>query len=194
MFKYLYLTKPEWTKAWTMGGSIPIALASNYVSIDRRGVMTPDETVVHDSPISFHELQKNGFHAKNVRNLYFEDCQIGNLKIERIESASFYQEDGLILSFCHALDPEIARRLEKSACVRIYDIHALKSLLDDQLGVNGLAGPCRYTADHQRGHFLKSAEDSWQKEYRFFWPLKEPRDVLLPPGVAIEVPLGANAA
>ena len=72
----------------------------------------------------------------------------------------------------------------KEACVRIDDIERLKRDLDGQIGCEGRMESCRYTNDHQRDHFLKSIDDSWQYEYRIFWSHTESRAVWIQPGTA----------
>lgn len=181
---YLYLTKPEWADAWLNGGDIPISLASSYRSDDRGGVHTLDENRIHQSPVDFAELRTLGLNLDDVKGVTFRNVVVDDYHIPDFSGADFYKDDGLILSFCNVADRTILTRLEKAVCVVISDIHGLKQLIDNQLGNVGEAGYCEYTSDHQRNHFLKSAEDQWQEEYRLFWPIKEPTTVTLPPGVA----------
>lgn len=68
---YLYLTRPEWAETWISGGTVPIALASKYRSIEREGTLTPDENLIHDSPVDIASLRQMGFHFENVRGLTF---------------------------------------------------------------------------------------------------------------------------
>ena len=149
--------------------------------------LTPDENLIHDSPVSFDLLRQHGVDMQNVKNMSFVNCNFDGLQLNELKNISYFQEDGLILSFCHAFDKKIASRLGKAACVRVKNIKSLKTIIDQQLGVVSNASTFRYTKDHQRNHFLKSSEDSWQREYRLFWDLKEPQLVALPPGVAEEV-------
>ena len=187
MRKYLYLTRPEWCTVWAQGGTIPISLASSYLSNVRQETMTPDENTIHRSPVDITSLSTKGYHFENVRNLTFERNFNDGVELPSFKNADFYKEDGLILSFCNRKSSAICNRLGKSACVAIYSIESLKDTIDTQLGVEGLAGICEYTADHQRNHFLKSMEDAWQDEFRLFWPQRESRIVTLPAGVARRV-------
>jgi len=43
---------------------------------------------------------------------------------------------------------------------------------------------CEYTDSHQRNHFLKSAKDKWQDEFRVFWKGNKMRMVKIPAGTA----------
>jgi hypothetical protein len=185
LHKYLYLTKYEWTRAWIAGGKVPIALASSYLSLNRSGIYTPDETRIHDSP---HDVTKiPGVRIgpdANIKNLTVTNNYFNGYRAPDIVNAKYYKEDGLILSFCHTRSRAIAKRLGKVACVKVLDMHALKLSLDEQLQVEGLMDSCRYTDDHQRNHFLKSTEDAWQEEFRLFWPHTTPLLVDIRPKTA----------
>lgn len=186
MHKYLYLTQVEWASAWVKGGAIPLSLASKYKSMDRQGVYTPDENLIHESNVDLMSLK--GFvsfgEVPNAKNISFIGCSFNGIRIPDVISANLYTEDGLIQSFCNVFDVDIAKRFGKAACVRIHDIDKLRKYLDRKLGRKSQFGNCEYTRDHQRNHFLKSVSDNWQKEYRFFWPKKNACSVELPPGVA----------
>jgi hypothetical protein len=73
-------------------------------------------------------------------------------------------------------------------------ISKLKAVIDEQLGVVGIAGDCKYNLDHQRSHFEKSTDDSWQDEYRLFWPLTTHKWVELPAGIAVRIKMRCAAA
>lgn len=182
--KYLYLTRTEWAETWVAGGSVPIALASTYRSIERAGTLTPDENLIHESPVDISSLRQSGYHFENVKGLTF----IGNTSNGRLlpsfRNANYYSEDGLILSFSNTLSIAVCERLGKAACVALLNVDDLKACIDSQLGVVGTAKDCQYTSDHQRNHFLKSVQDGWQQEFRIFWPGTESRTVVLPPGLA----------
>jgi len=182
--KYLYLTKIEWASAWVDGGIIPLSMASKYRRMDRDGIYTPDENLIHDSPVDLRALSQFIGERPQVKNITFAGNTLNGVPLPEVRNASFYTEDGLIQSFCNVFDVEIARRFGKEACVRIYDINKLRKYLDKRLGRRSQYGECKYTHDHQRGHFLKSVDDSWQQEYRFFWPDKRDRSISLPSGVA----------
>lgn len=189
MPKFLYLTRPEWVKTWVAGGKIPISLASTYRSAEREGKFTPDENLIHESPVDVASLRPSGFHFENVHDLTFAGNTCNGQLLPSFTNANYYADDGLILSFSNVLSAEVCKRLRKKACVEILDIQCLKTHIDSQLGVVGVAEDCQYTPDHQRNHFLKSVDDEWQQEFRMFWPITESRTVTLPPGIARHVPL-----
>ena len=97
-------------------------------------------------------------------------------------NASYYSEDGLILSFSNELSETIAKKLGKKCCVKITGLKKLKKAIDRKIGVKGIMKDCEYTDDHQRNHFLKSTEDQWQKEYRMFWSYNADVVVAIPKG------------
>jgi hypothetical protein len=190
MEKYLYLTKHEWALTWVNGGIIPILPASTYLSKERSGTMTPDENRIHNSPVDVTKLPGIKFsEGAGVKNLTYTGNVFNGVKAPDVVNAQYYLEDGLILSFCNIKSRSIAQRLGKKACVKILNIHSLKYIIDEQLGVDGISGICDYTHDHNRNHFLKYNEDSWQNEYRIFWPLTEPRKVKIPKGTAVKIKL-----
>ncbi|PMU87117.1 MULTISPECIES: hypothetical protein [unclassified Pseudomonas] len=186
MHKFLYLTHASWTESWVHGGSIPLALASKYKRMDRDGIYTPDENLIHEAEIdlrSLHPFVSFG-ETPNVRDFTFTGNYFNGMPMPEVRNANFYTEDGLIQSFCNVFDVEIANRFGKTACVRIHNIEKLRKHLDKRLGRKSRFGNCEYTHDHQRNHFLKSHDDAWQQEYRFFWPDKVACSVELPPGIA----------
>jgi hypothetical protein len=191
MEKYLYLIKKEWVSTWIDGGEIPISLASTYLSDARDGTQTPDENRIHESNVDLESLEpmiKLGKGA-SIGSFTMTNSTFNGQRIPDILDAKYILEDGLILSFCNKKSKNIAQRLGKEACVKILDIAALKEIIDEQLGIEGTMGPCEYTTDHQRNHFLKSSADSWQDEYRIFWPLGENRIVNIHSGLAVSIKL-----
>jgi hypothetical protein len=180
MGKYLYLTHVAWSDAWINGGEIPISVASTYISDEREGIFTPDENLIHDSTT---DLKSLFVHLEQVKGFTMTGCSFNGRKID-IVNASYYTEDGLILSFCNEFSPEIAHRMGKKCCVRIFDVDSLIRIIDKQLGRKGQLGDCNYTFSHQRNHFLKSNQDSWQKEHRLFWKGTKSQNVTLPAGMA----------
>ncbi|WP_374089194.1 hypothetical protein [Methylomicrobium lacus] len=183
MFKYLYLTEIEWADTWIGGGLIPIKLASTYLHPERNGVLTPDENLIHKSNVDIRSLSP-GIHLDNIKNLNMSNVVINGRRVPDIQNASYYKEDGLILSFCDSENAAIAERLGKKCCVRVSKLKELKKAIDSQLGVKGTMGPCQYTTDHQRNHFLKSVEDAWQEEFRMLWKFPENVSVTIPGGHA----------
>lgn len=186
MHKFLYLTQIEWTSTWVNGGAVPLSLASTYKRMDRDGIYTPDENLIHDSTVDLRTLSPLISFGDNpsVRSFTATGNYVNGVRLPDVKDANFYTEDGLIQSFCNVLDIGIAQRFGKAACVRIHDIDKLRKYLDKRLGRRSRFGNCEYTHDHQRNHFLKSKDDSWQQEYRFFWPNKEACSVELPAGIA----------
>lgn len=183
MRKYLYLTEVEWANAWIDGGEIPILLASNYLRDVRDRTYTPDENLIYQSAIPISTLKENGLDISQCKDMVFKNCTFGDLRIDHLEF-SHYTDDGLILSFSNSYSEVIARKLGKKACIRINKILALKACIDEQLSCESKMGYCLYTNDHQRNHFLKSSEDSWQDEYRIFWQLNSNKMVRIPKGTA----------
>lgn len=189
MEKYLYLTKVEWTEAWISGGKIPISLASTYLSQDRSGTKTPDENFVYDSPVDL-KIFRPGINvpdAANVRGLTITRSYYNGARLPEVINANHYREDGLILSFCNEFSDEIASRLGKSACIKILDVEKLRRKIDKQLGCRGEMNDCLYTPGHQRGHFLKHIDDSWQREFRIFWRTLNEKWVTVPKDTAVFV-------
>jgi len=102
---------------------------------------------------------------------------------------SNYREDALILCFACSASRDIMTRLGKTACVEILDVAALRTSIDQQIGLTSTAGRVNYTAGTDRAHFLKSVEDEWQDEYRLSWrqsPAYE-QMISIPPGTAARV-------
>ncbi len=161
MFKYLYLTKLEWADTWINGGEIPISLASTYLHDKREGILTPDENLIHDSNVDLKSLSPfvHFGEKSHVKNFNMIGCSFNGIPIPEIENASYYKEDGLILSFCNILSESIAERLGKECCVKISKLKELRKSIDVQIGVKGGMKDCKYTPDHSRNHFLKSTED-----------------------------------
>ena len=183
---YLYLTEVEWADTWINGGTIPIKSASTYLSQERNGIMTPDETKIHIGA-SYDTLKQYGIHLENVQNLVFtNNTTIGPDGIPRpIPDVRTYTEHGLILSFCTQNSRDIAEKLGKKVCVEILNIKKTKKLLDKKLGIKGEMRECEYTSDHQRNHFLKSDADAWQNEFRIFWKTEvQERSVNIPVNTA----------
>jgi hypothetical protein len=190
MEKFLYLTKTEWQNAWLNGGTIPINLASEYLRQERGSIYTPDETLIHDSPVDLTlipVLKLSGINLTMIGNI------VDGQRIPDFRNASLLRQDGNILSFCDVASTAIAKQLKKVCCVKIFDLSELKKIIDAQLGVLGESGPCVYTAGHQRGHFLKSTEDAWQREYRLFWHGNENKKVTIPAGIAEPICLQSRA-
>ncbi len=189
MIKYLYLTKKDWVSTWVNGGVVPIIPASTYLSNDRNGTMTPDENRIHESPVDVTTLPAIDIKGASIKNLTYTGNVINGVKAPEVVDAQYYIEDGIILSFCNKKSKQIAKDLEKEACVKILDIEYLKSIIDEQLGIEGISGDCEYTEDHNRNHFLKSTHDSWQSEYRMFWPITEAQEVTIPKGLSKSIKL-----
>ncbi len=184
--KFLYLEKEEFAETWVNGGDVPLRLASSSLSDLRVGTKTPDEGLIHESTWDFRQF---GNMFDELKNVSFRGTSINGTQLPDNIGANYHSDDGLILSLSNVHSDDICQRLGKTVCVRIDDVVALKSALDSQLGVESWVGDCKYTSDHQRNHFLKSTEDSWQQEYRLFWPVieKPERWVKIPAGLASKV-------
>lgn len=179
---YLYLTEPEWASAWIDGGNVPFYVASTYKSDERSGTMTPDENLIDSSTFDVVEKAPMAKFYGDHRGVLVTNCNFGagiiNGTIDR------HYEDGLVICTATKRSRYIAKRLGKKACVKINDISKLKRLVDEQTGVKGITGLCKYTSSHVRHHFLKSSDDDWQREYRLFWKGVTNIKVDIPPGMA----------
>ena len=182
MHKFLYLTKKEWVDVWVNGGEIPISLASSYLSKNRDGTLTPDENLIHESPVDLKSLSPGIHIGGNVKDITITNSFINGKRVPDIISGNYFTEDGLIFSFCNVFDKDIAHRLNKEACVRLNNLEKLRRKIDKQLGSKGVMKECEYTNDHQRNHFLKSTKDSWQQEFRIFWKYPKNKIVTIPSG------------
>lgn len=186
MKKYLYLTKPEWVFPWIRGGVVPLFQASTYLSDERDGVMTPDENLIDTSTHDIKSLggliQVEGGATAVITDSFFDGVYYpGTMMFNR------NKEDGLVLCLANSKSAEIARRLGKHACVEISNVEHLKRYLDRQLGIESVMRACEYTDGHNRNHFLKSSLDSWQDEFRIFWPEAKSTRVSIPSGMAKKV-------
>ncbi|MGY7937967.1 hypothetical protein L1R05_27285 [Klebsiella pneumoniae] len=185
MEKFLYLTQYSWSEAWIKGGEVPLSSSSTYRSAERKGILTPDENILDSSTHDIKSLEPYILFDEgslSVGRLIVNDELIGeNINLNR------RYEDGLVLCFANRRSNYIAKKLNKVAFVKIFDVLYLKSVLDQQIGVESMIGPCEYTKDHRRGHFLKSEYDRWQDEYRMFWPGVESRSVIIPKGISCQV-------
>jgi hypothetical protein len=184
MEKYLYLTKLEWVDAWINEGEIPINLASIYLSNTRDGTSTPDENLIHQSVVPIPYYKQHGISIENCKNVTISNFRSNGIKLPSVKNAKYYLEDGGILSLCNTFDVSIAKKLGKSACIKILDVETIRKSFGKQLGCKAVMGECQYTTDHQRGQFLKSVEDSWQNEYRIFFPTTKLKSVRVPARVA----------
>jgi hypothetical protein len=147
MEKYIYLAEGSHALTWVTGGKVPLKPASTYKSVERKGVYTPDENLIYDSPVDFDRYK--GFGSfDNVKGLTITDCSDGNGKLPNIVNVSRYQEDGLVLCMCNVLDEHIMSRLSKKACIEIYDLQTLKDSFDQQIGQISASGDCQYTESH----------------------------------------------
>jgi hypothetical protein len=182
---FLYLNQVWHVKAWVEGGVVPLNLASAYRSHERSGTRTPDENVVHDSPVDLRRLNPRFKVGPDVRDLSTKNVYVDGW-VPDLEHVSYYEEDGIVLCLCLVPHPFIAWRLgRKAACVRILDVARLRDALDRQLECRSQIGPCEYTRSrHQRHHFLKGEEDAWQREFRLFWKTDGPREVRISPRIA----------
>ncbi|MDP8997489.1 MAG: hypothetical protein M3O03_10890 [Pseudomonadota bacterium] len=181
--RYLYLARTSYAKVWIEGGEVPLNLASAYLSSGRSGTKTPDENLVYNSPVPLERFSPAIHIVGDTKNITMIGNTYNGRALPDVYNVSRYHEDGVVLCLSTKLDKAIQRRLNKEVCVKIFDVAALKAALDKQIGVIGKSGACKYTLDHQRGHFLKSYLDAWQCEYRIFWPVQKPVKVQIPPGI-----------
>ena len=181
---YLYLTYPEWCEAWINGGSVPLSLASKYLSSERTGVKTPDEV---------HQVRWDGANQSQLagligiegsaRDIRFINCSL-NGRVIPDTRIDIFQEDALILCLSTKRSKDIQDRLNKSCCVEIAEFDSLLMAVKDQFGDRMLYGPVRYTTSEERSHFMKSQADSWMQEYRIAIPsASSDMNLILPQGI-----------
>ncbi|HCA9548793.1 hypothetical protein HXX54_12945 [Klebsiella pneumoniae] len=187
MEKYLYLTELSWVEPWVNGGVIPLKCASSYKSIERHGIFTPDENLIDTSTHDINQFAS----AISIENssVTFLGGEINGIKLPNVMKIERKTEDGLVLCLANRRSNYIAKRLGKKACVKIFNIFELKEVLDEQIGVFSLMDKCEYTKTHLRNHFLKSELDSWQEEYRLFWPGVEAAEVKIKKNMAMQIPI-----
>ncbi|WP_449545792.1 hypothetical protein [Lelliottia amnigena] len=183
MEKYLYLAEHRFAEAWINGGRVPFYKASRYKCETRNGVFTPDENQVDETTFDFRPFSSViKFGDTSINNRV--SLTIDGVDIVQDAFVNRYLEDGLVVCLSNTRSLLLARKLSKVVCVRINDVNLLKSIIDDAVGAEGVAGNCNYTTGHKRNAFLKSHEDSWQDEYRLFWKDQHPIEIDLPPGIA----------
>lgn len=163
---------------------MPLRLASTYKRMEREGIFTPDENLIYESTHDLEKIKHVVRVGNDVRGLSIGRIEVGDEVVAENLKASRYEEDGVILSLCNRKSSLIAVQMKKAACVKIFDVEFLKSVIDKQLGIEGDAKPCEYTAGYERNHFLKSDKDKWQDEFRIFWRHQCDVEVQLPPGIA----------
>lgn len=186
---YLYLRSSEHVRTWVEGGGpIPLGAASDYKGEKREGTQTPDENLIHESEADISGIVPL-FSQMGIENVSIQNCIVGGERLPDIRDASYFEEDGRILCFSTQRDADICTRLGKEFCVEIQDMAILKNLIDQQTGINSIAGHCQYSADHQRNHFLKGEDDAWMYEFRLFWPTTRELTFMLPPGIGRPVEL-----
>ena len=186
---YLYLEKIEFVSSWTEGGEIPLNLASKYKSDERIGIFTPDEVLqqhLENAPIeAINALGKISGDAR-VR-MFNVTIQVG---ANQYKNVNYYRgtEDALILCLSTKLDKNLAKKLNKTACIEITDLKKLIHEFSKQIGVTGISGLCEYTLTDNRNHFLKSVLDSWQEEFRIVWKgIRDSKMVKVPKGIAKDI-------
>ena len=187
MEKFLYLKEKSWVQPWIEGGEVPLYNASKYKSAERDGIYTPDENLIDVSTHSVEQVFGDSVPIMGS-NIIFEGAEINGVSYPFIQVDRTF-EDGLVLCLANRRSDEIAKGLKKLACVKILSIEYLKEVLDEQIGIKSLSGPCKYTTTHIRDSFTKSTLDSWQDEFRLFWPGVESRSVHIPQGIAIRIPI-----
>lgn len=182
---YLYLTEPDWAKAWIFGGEVPFYVASRYKREERAGIYTPDENLIDTSTFDIKNYQHliSVAEGVTVKGLQFIDSKLNGVPVNGTLNRSY--EDGLVICMATKRSKYIARRLGKKVCVRVDDVNKLKECVDFHTGIKGVGKVCEYTASHERNHFLKSTYDSWQREYRLFWLGVGNITVELPPRLGI---------
>ena len=180
--KYVYLAKSEFVNTWVNGGQLPIQPASAYWASEenRKGAFTPDELLIQDSPYPLDWLRTYS------PNITITGCSIRQedgsfAKIPDVHKAKYYYQDGLVLCLSNSICRSRAIRIgepygPRPFVVKVDKVPELFGLLSEQLGIWGSIGPCKYTDHHNRNAFLKSNIDSWQDEFRMYWPINSSFD------------------
>jgi hypothetical protein len=185
--KYLYLKQAEWAATWQHGGEVPIKLASAYRGLERKGTQTPDENNLQEA------LGASGEEMELIRRANLGPGALSGLLVRlpggRVLTnvhAEFATWDGYILCFANSVSHDDWEREGKQACVVVEDTDVLLKVISEQLGLEGQARECSYTEGASRDVFTKSVRDSWQNEFRMYWPGTGPeqRVVVIPPGTA----------
>jgi hypothetical protein len=190
---YLYLKQQSYADTWVKGGQVPIELASTYRSIERRGILTPDE-VRQYFVRGVNPKDLDGFFKINgAKNFRMIGCTINGKPIDNA-IISDYSEDAYLLCLSQTCSHELMEKLEKSVCVEIVDFDLLRESLNRQVGSELQFGPITYTSGADRDHFTKSSRDEWQDEYRLAWVAASnlQQIVEIPRGVAVQVRFDSN--
>ncbi|HCC6421779.1 TPA: hypothetical protein M6A56_004628, partial [Klebsiella pneumoniae] len=147
------------------------------------GVLTPDENLIDSSTFDVKSISPGITFAEGgiARNIRFINCYSNGVVVNG--TVNRHYEDGLVICMATKKSKYIARKLGKTACVKINNINKLINCVNEHTGVIGVHGVCTYTATHERNHFLKSTYDQWQREYRMFWKGVGNIEVELPPGL-----------
>jgi hypothetical protein len=176
---YLYLKEESHVANWLSGEKIPLKTASTYNKDERNGVYTPDENKIIkiDGDIIKPGIQNAMDNAirtggEGIKTTINFDGNViinnevigGNIKYSR------KYEDGIILCVSTILSKDLANRFNKQFVIEIKSLNKVIESFNEQLGVEGISGKCNYTSGDERNHFLKHVDDSWQSEYRVFWP------------------------
>ncbi len=189
---YLYLNEKWHADNWVNGGTVPLSFASNYLSEERNETLTPDENLIYDFPVPKESLSPLIFIGDDVqgKGLTMYGNSVDGIALPNIYNANRYNEDGLVICCSSTLSGELAVQLgNKQAVLEVTHPEKLRRAIDKQLGCKGIVKSCDYTDSHQRNHFLKSKEDDWQDEYRFFWKYSKKdasndKSVVIPEGIA----------
>tara|TARA_B110000211_G_scaffold229083_1_gene286291 strand:- start:733 stop:1332 length:600 start_codon:yes stop_codon:yes gene_type:complete len=169
---YLYLNEKWHADNWVNGGVVPISYASKYLSEERSGIFTPDENLIYDTPFPIEQLSPyiSFGPGTQLKNMTVKNNIVNGKPMPEIRNGNKYNEDGLVICCSNTLSCELAGKLgNKKAVLEITHPQKLLEAIDEQLGIKGIVETCTYTENHQRNHFLKSTEDKWQDECRFFW-------------------------
>lgn len=203
---YLYLSETSFCETWENGGTIPVNNASRYLRLERSGIYTPDEVghrTVPDAPGGFFgqsdeavlQLSNTPIGTRHM-DITFINCVVDDGHDRKTVSGHLREwlHDVHVLSFSTERSLSLLRRLDKQACVEIVHFDLFKAVLDSQMGREGTAGLVNYTGGLVRNHFVKSAADEWQREFRLIWDTgkKGPIEVEIPSGLAKRVHFDAK--
>lgn len=191
---FVYLATEDHVSNWVNGGGcVPIKLASDFKGQELQGNKTPDETVIHESPVDLNALRAAGIELSGShKHVWFANNVGPNGPIENftIDSMKFHEEDGRVMCFSRTNSRKIADFFGREFCVRIDNIPLLKEIMDEAVGAVSVAGKCQYTDDFQRNVFLKANDQAFMDEFRIYWPnVVEEKSFTMPTGVGVEVPI-----
>jgi hypothetical protein len=191
MTKFRYLDNPAYAEYWVKGGPQPLRLNSYYIGLERSGILTPDEgRVLLAQNATAEQLALMRDHLlKGPVRLHARTVRLpGGSTIENFHSD---WASGLVLCFSNQRNDERWREEGKRVCVAVDFPRELFRSLSEQIpsytadnhagNRERRCGVCQYTKTGQLDVFTKNESESWQDEFRMYWPSNKELAVALPP-------------